>query len=87
MVMPKGSQPRIVPLRFAMLGAMAAESVRVRSWCRKCDTVIEVSPVEMMATRGAEFSLIGHQEQCPCVGCDGSVFFLASGHKRFEPLS
>lgn len=85
--MPKGTQPRIMPRRFATLGAMSAEGVRVRSWCRKCQTVLEVSPVEMMATRGAEFSLVGREEPCPCVGCDGMVYYLANGHGRFEPLS
>ncbi len=85
--MPKGTQPRLVPHRFVTLGAMSAEGVRVRSWCRTCDTVLEVSPTEMMVTRGADFSLIGHREPCRCVGCDGTVFFLANGHGRFEPLT
>ncbi len=85
--MPKGSQPRIVPHRFATLGAMTAKEVHVRSWCRKCGAILEACPVEMMATRGAAFSLIGHQEPCRCVGCDGEVFFLAKGHGRFEQLT
>lgn len=85
--MPKGSQPRIIPRRFTTPGAMAVEEVRVRSWCRKCGTALEVNAAEMIATRGAAFSLIGHEEPCRCVGCDGVVFFLANGHGRFEPLT
>lgn len=87
MRMPKGSQSRIIPARFATLSAMSAEGVRVRSWCRKCGTVLEVSPVELAATRGAECSLLGREEPCRCVGCDGVIFFLTKGHGRFEPLT
>lgn len=44
-------------------------------------------PAEMMATRGAAFSLVGHQEPFRCVGCNAELFFLAKGHGRFEPLA
>lgn len=85
--MPKGSQPRLTPKRFATLGGMVEERVRVRSWCRKCGTALEVSPDLLMAFPGPDYSLIGREDPCRCVGCDGTVFYLANGHGRFEPLT
>jgi hypothetical protein len=87
LIMPKGTQPRITPRRFATLGGMVKEQVRVRSICRKCDTALEVDPAMLMAFYGPGYSLIGRTDPCRCVGCSGEVFYLANGHGRFEPLT
>jgi hypothetical protein len=85
--MPKRLQPHIMPKCFATLDGMVEERVRVRSWCRKCGTVLEVSPTLLMAYHGPDFSLVEREDPCCCVGCDGVVFYLANGHGRFEPLT
>lgn len=85
--MPKGTSPRIVPRRFATVGAMAAERVEVRALCRKCGVMLRVSPGMLAAYYGPQFSLLKLTAPCRCVGCDGEVFFLAKGHGRFEPLT
>lgn len=85
--MPKGTQPRIVPKRFATLKGMADNDVRVRAFCRKCDLALNVNPHLLLAFYGPDFSLIGLEAPCRRVGCDGKVFFLAYGHGRFEPLT
>jgi hypothetical protein len=84
--MPKGTQPRIIPKRFATLKGMADENVRVRSWCRTCGLALRVNPHLLLAFYGPDFSLIDLEAPCRRVECDGMVFFLAYGHGRFEPL-
>ena len=85
--MPKGTQERIVPRRLQTLGGMVAESVRVRCWCRKCSTVLEVDPRSLMAVYGSDYSLLGREHPCAVVGCQGTVFYLANGYGRLGPLS
>lgn len=86
-VMPKGTQPRIIPKRFQTLGGMVDEGVRVRSWCRTCSTALEVEPAMLLAFHGPDYSLFGREDPCAVVGCQGTTFYLASGHGRFEPLT
>jgi hypothetical protein len=84
--MPKGLKPRLVPRRFATVGAMAAEGVSVRSWCRSCGLVLNVSPAMLSAYYGADFSLVDRIVVCRSVTCEGETFFLANGHGRYETL-
>lgn len=84
--MAKGQTPRIIPHRYQTVGAMAAEGVAVRAWCRSCGLVLEVSPAMLAAYHGPDFSLVNRLARCRKVGCSGEVFFLAHGHGRFEPL-
>lgn len=85
-IMPKGLKPRIVPARYATVGAMAEANVSVRSWCRKCALVMDVSPAMLAAYHGPDFSLIDRIATCRSVTCDGETFFLAGGHGRYETL-
>ena len=85
--MPKGLHPRIVPEAWRTVGQMAEAGIRVRAWCRKCGTVLEVSPAMMAAYHGPGFSLLGLEAPCRVVGCDGRVFFMADGRGRFENLA
>ena len=40
-----------------------------------------------MAVYGSDYSLLGREHPCAVVGCQGTVFYLANGYGRLEPLS
>ena len=85
--MGKGKYSRVIMENWHTVGQMADASVRVRAWCRKCGTVIEVSPAAMAAYDGPHVSLLGLEAPCRVDGCDGKAFFMADGRGRLENLT
>jgi hypothetical protein len=84
--MGKGKYGRTIPPTWRTVGAMVADGVEVRAWCRKCNLVLEASPAMLAAYHGADFSLVNRLAKCRQVWCDGEVFFMANGRGRFESL-
>ena len=64
------------------LGQALAASVRIITWCKKCEHKFEPDVAELAARYGAKTTVIDWAKRLRCSKCGGGATFVISGAPR-----